>query len=129
MFLTHHQQVVGIHVIQVAHVTPPGGQILSFIVSLDMQSCPLPHGVASELIKAGLPQVIDFFCFFFLFFLLTTKVHNYPLHLLLFNFSSHSLNFLFHPYSFYRSFVCFFQFCPSIIISYMFFFSFQSSFF
>jgi hypothetical protein len=56
-----------------------------------------------------LPSVIDFFCFFFLFSLLTIKVHNYPLCLLFFNFSPHSLNFLFRPYFFYRSFVFFFS--------------------
>jgi len=59
-----------------------------------------------KLIIVGLPRVIDFF--FFLFSLLITKVHNYPLRLLSFNFSHHSLNFSFHPYSFYKSFVFFF---------------------
>ena len=44
------------------------------------------------------------FVFFFLFSLLTTKMHNCPLCLLFFNLSSHYLNFLFHPYFFYRSF-------------------------
>jgi len=29
----------------------------------------------------GLPTVIDWFCFFFLFSLLTTKMHNYPFYL------------------------------------------------
>ena len=58
-----------------------------------------------KLIIVGLPRVIDFF--FFLFSLLITKVHNYPLRLLSFNFSHHSLNFSFHPYSFYKSFVFF----------------------
>ena len=55
-------------------------------------------------IIVGLPPVIDCLCFFFLFSLLTTKMHNCPLCLLFFNLSSHYLNFLFHPYFFYRSF-------------------------
>jgi hypothetical protein len=46
--------------------------------------------------------------FFLSFLSLTAKVHNCPLYLLFFNFSPHSLNFLFFPYSFYRSFVLFF---------------------
>jgi hypothetical protein len=48
-----------------------------------------------------LPLVIHCFCFFFIFSLLTAKVYNCPLCLLFFNFSPHSLNFLFCPYSFY----------------------------
>ena len=52
--------------------------------------------------------------FFFLLFLSflssTVQVHNCPLCLLFFNFSPYSLNFLFYPYSFYRSFVFFFNF-------------------
>jgi len=43
------------------------------------------------------------FLFFFLFSLLLAKLHNYPLCLLFFNFISYFLNFLFHPYSFYRN--------------------------
>ena len=50
-----------------------------------------------------LPPIIDFF--FFLFSLLTAKVHNYSLCLLLFNFSPHSLNFLFRPSFFDKSFL------------------------
>jgi len=59
---------------------------------------------ACRRIMVELLLVIDCLRFFFLFSLLTTKVHNFPLCLLFVNFSPHSLNFLFHPYSFYRSF-------------------------
>jgi len=51
--------------------------------------------------------MIDCLCFFFLFSLLTTKLYNCHLYLLFVNFSLYSLNFLFHFYSFYRSFVFF----------------------
>jgi len=88
----------------------------------------------------GLPPMIDFLLF--LSSLLTIKVHNYPICLLFFNFSPHSLNFLFHPYSFYRSFffnfflqlqflICFFfHFSPhsfNFLFYFYFFYSFSPS--
>jgi len=76
---------------------------------------------ACRLMVVGLPLMTDYFYFSFLFSLLTAKVYNYHLCLLFFNFSPHSLNFLFRPYFFYRSFV-FFQFYHSIAISHMFYF-------
>jgi hypothetical protein len=58
--------------------------------------------------------------YFFLFSLLPDKMHDCPFYFLFFNFSLCSFDFLFHFYSFYRSFV--FQFSPSSIISHIFFF-------
>jgi hypothetical protein len=40
------QQVVSAHAIMETRVMLSGGQIWSFIVSLNAQSCPLPHDVA-----------------------------------------------------------------------------------
>jgi hypothetical protein len=74
-------------------------------------------------IMVGLPPVIDCFCFFFLFSLLTTKVHNCPLYLLFVNFSPYTLNFLFHPYSFYRIFFFNFVLQLQFLIYFIFHFS------
>jgi len=68
-------------------------------------------------IMIGLSPVIDCLCFFFLFSLLTTKMHNCHICLLFVNFSSHSLNFLFRPYFFYKSLVFSKKNCLSITIS------------
>jgi hypothetical protein len=66
--------------------------------------------------------------FFLLFSLVTSNVYHCPICFLLFNFSSHTINFLFRLFFIYRSFYSF-QFSPSIAISHMFGFSFWSSFF
>jgi hypothetical protein len=69
--------------------------------------------------------------YFFLFLslsLLTGNVHYYSLCFLLFNFSPHSINFLFCSFFIYRTFYSF-QISPSITISHMFNFSFRSLFF
>ena len=63
-----------------------------------------------KLMVVGLLPLIDCFCFSFLFSSLTARVHNCPICLLFFNFIPYSLNFLFHPYFFYRLLFCFFNF-------------------
>jgi hypothetical protein len=78
---------------------------------------------ACSFMVVGLPLMTDYFYFSFLFSLLTVKVHNYHLCLLFFNFSPHSLNFLFRPYFFYRSFVFFSILSFSCNFSYVLFFS------
>ena len=72
--------------------------------------------------------VADDHLIFFLFSLLTGNVYHCLLCFLLFNFSSHIINFLFHSFSIYESFY-YFQFIPLIAISdHMFGFSFRSLF-
>jgi len=119
--LITRRQVGGIYTIHAALVTPLDDQILSFVVFLDAQPYPLPHGKgACRLMVVVLPPVVV--CFFSLFFsLLTNKVYIYSLYFLFFNFSPHYFNFLFCSYSFYR---CFFvlQFSPSITLFRMFLF-------
>jgi len=69
------------------------------------------------------------YVFFFLFTILTTKVHNCPICLFFVNFSPQSLNFLFQPYSFYRSFVFFFNFVLQLQFFICFVFHFSPYFF
>jgi len=57
--------------------------------------------------------------FFLPFYLLASNVYQCPLCFLLFNFSPHSINFLVRFFFIYRNFY-YFQFSPSIVISYMF---------
>jgi len=77
-------------------------------------------------IMVRLLSVIDCLYFFFLFSLLTTKVYNYPFCLLFVNFSPHSLNFLFCPYSFYINFVFSFNFVIQLQFFIYFVFHFSS---
>jgi len=74
------------------------------------------------LIMVGLPLMIDFFLLFLSFLSSTVQVYNCPLCLLFFNFSPYSLNFLFYPYSFYRSFVFFSILSFNYNLSYVLFF-------
>ena len=71
-------------------------------------------------------MIVRFFSL--LFSLLTSNVHHCSLCLLLFNYSPHSINFLFQSFFIYKSFYSF-QFSSSIVISHMFGFSFWSLFF
>jgi len=63
-----------------------------------------------------------FFLLFLSFLSSTVQVYNCPLCLLFFNFSPYSLNFLFYPYSFYRSFVFFSILSFNYNLSYVLFF-------
>jgi hypothetical protein len=62
-----------------------------------------------------------------LFSLLIGNIHRCPLCFLLFNFSPHSISFLFRLFSIYRSFYSF-QFSPSIVISHILIFHFNPYF-
>jgi len=66
--------------------------------------------------------------FFLPFYLLASNVYKCPLCFLLFNFSPHSINFLFRFFFICRNFY-YFQFSFSIVISYMFDFLFWFLFF
>ena len=111
------QRVGDICAIQMARVTSSGSQIWSSAVSLNVRFSSSTWWGTCRRMVVRLLLVVICFSFLLFFFLLTSKVHYYLLCCLVFNFISH----------FYRSF--FFQFSSSIIISYMFCFSFQSSFF
>jgi len=98
----------------------------SSVVFLDTSLCPLLFGVV-----CGSLWWLDCrrWSFDFLFSLLTGNVYHCLLCFLLFNFSSHFINFLFHSFSIYGSFY-YFEFIHLIAISdHMFGFSFQSLFF
>jgi hypothetical protein len=98
----------------------------SSVVFLDTSLCPLLFGVV-----CGSLWWLDCrrWSFDFLFSLLTGNVYHCLLCFLLFNFSSHFINFLFHSFSIYGSFY-YFQFIHLIAISdHMFGFSFRSLFF
>jgi hypothetical protein len=93
---------------------------MPYLVLFHLEWCIIDH---SGRIIAG-----DHLIFFFIFSLLIGNVQHCLLCFLLFNFSPHSINFLFHSISIYTSFY-FSQFSHSIAISHMFGFSFRSSFF
>jgi hypothetical protein len=98
----------------------------SSAVFLDTSPCPLLFGVVcGSLWWLNCRR----WSFDFLFSLLTGNVYHCLLCFLLFNFSSHFINFLFHSFSIYGSFY-YFQFIHLIAISdHMFGFSFRSLFF
>jgi hypothetical protein len=114
-----------IHVIQIVCVTPLGGCNWPFVVSLNVSSYPFPIGVAHSSWQWSSYRRLIFFPLFLS--LLIGNVHHYPICFLLFTFNHHFINFLFCSFSIYRS--IFFQFNPSIAISHIFLFSFQSLFF
>jgi len=125
----HTRQWVGsVRVIQVAHVTPPGGQIVICHLPVCAAMSSTAWYGAYRLMVVGLSPVTKCFCFFFLFSLLTVKVYNCPPLLLFFNFNPYSLNFLFCPYFFYRSsvFLSILSFNYNVVYVFV---SFQSSFF
>jgi hypothetical protein len=79
-----------------------------------------------QLTVVGLLPVV-FRIFPLLFSLLTDNIHHCPFCFLLFNFSPHSINFLFRFFFIYRSFYSF-QYSPSIAISHILVFHFNSYF-
>ena len=107
-----------------------GGQNQPSIISLNTLSCPFLCGAALGNWLWSNCRWWLFNFFLLLFYLMTSNVHHYPLSFLLFNSNPHSLCFLFHSFSIYRSFfllnlvmqliflVCFF----SVIILLIFYF-------
>jgi len=133
-------RVGGVHSIQVACVTSFDGQNLIIhrltgcaIISSFIWCDECRHVVVRLLL-------IVVFSFLFCSFL-TTKVHHCPFCYLIFNFNSHSFNFLLRSYFLYRSFffnlvlqlqflICFvFHFSPFFYFLFHFFFSFSPYFF
>jgi len=108
-------------------VTSSGECNWASVVSQDALPCPLSFRVMYN--RSQWSNYCRWsFDFFFIFSLLICNVQHCLLCFLLFNFSPHSINFLFHSISIYTSFY-FSQFSHSIAISHMFGFSFRSSFF
>ena len=95
-------------------------------VSLDVTSCPFLSGVACD--RLWWSNSDGHLISLLLFSLLICNVHHCPICFLLFNFSLHSINLLFHFVFIYRNFYSI-QFSPSIAISHMFGLSFWLSFF
>ena len=118
--------VGGVRAFQTACVMPFDICNWASTVSLDVSPCPFLSGVACD--RLWWSNSNGHLISLLLFSLLICNVHHCPICFLLFNFSLHSINLLFHFVFIYRNFYSI-QFSPSIAISHMFGLSFWLSFF